>query len=140
MFQRRSALSDIGAAVKRTAWNAGQLPGFLAEVNLPFVRTPSAIMTTMAEYSPIGAAMTVPDLIRLAHRATKGTADAKLQRRVVDGLTRAGIGSAALYLGAWLAERTPTSGSRAASWTGPSPGFRGCRRRCRRSWTPSAVR
>jgi hypothetical protein len=109
-FQRRTVLGEMGASVKRTAWHAGQAPGFLAEINLPFVKTPSAILTTVKDYSPVGVLATVPDLVRLGRAALKGTADAGLQRKVVDGLTRAGVGTAGLYIGALLAQNGAMTG------------------------------
>jgi len=99
VFQNKTALGSIAKQVQNIGKGAGQLV-------VPFGMTPSAVATQIINYSPIGFVKTVLENIG------KGKFD---QRLFSQGMGRAITGTAFLYLGYKLAEKSLITLSRPES-------------------------
>lgn len=104
-FQQDSRLAR--AASKARSAIASVVSEPVANIIMPFVRTPANIAQTIINYSPVGAVGTVARDARLVGRGAQGAA---AQRRVVEALGRASVGTAAMWAGYQLAKDDKMTG------------------------------
>ncbi len=97
-FKDTSWLAEFGTEIRNKI--AKKSPA-LAQVLLPFVRTPANIATRIVDYSPIGGAVELKNLAKLM---TTGVPNAAAQRRIVESLGRSATGTAAIALGYMMAQ------------------------------------
>lgn len=98
-FTNRGKLGALAGNVKQTARQKGQVLGAALEVALPFTSTPANVATRVAEYSPLGAISTIPDVVKIFKAAAKGDVVPAVQRKVVERLGRSTIGSLPILAG-----------------------------------------
>lgn len=107
-FNDYTPLAAIASGMKRAAAEKGGGIGrVLSEATMPFTRVPANVATRIVEYSPIGFILGAKDLVALFRMATNGDATeiAHLQRRAVDRLGRASVGTLPILVGYMLAQK-----------------------------------
>ena len=80
-FTNRGALGGMAASLKRTARQRSPFLSAAAEIAAPFSMTPSNVATRVAEFSPLGALSTVPDVVRIFKAAVEGKGVPEVQRK-----------------------------------------------------------
>lgn len=104
-FQQDSRLARAASKARSTIASVVSEP--VANIIMPFVRTPANIAQTIINYSPVGS---VGTLARDARLVGKGAQGAAAQRRVVEALGRTSIGTAAMWAGYQLAKDDKMTG------------------------------
>lgn len=104
-FQQDSKLARAASKARSAIADVVSEP--VANIIMPFVRTPANIAQTIINYSPVGA---VGTLTRDARLIGKGAQGAAAQRRVVEALGRTSIGTAAMWAGYQLAKDDKMTG------------------------------
>jgi hypothetical protein len=94
-FTNRGALGQAAQGLRRPL-------GAVGDVLIPFTMTPANVVSRAAEYSPLGLAQAVGELL---YRATRGELDQAMQRKLVDRMGRSAIGTMPIVAGYILAER-----------------------------------
>jgi hypothetical protein len=103
--QDKTKVGDVLSSLSKAG---GGLGGFV----VPFSRTPGAVATRVAEYTPIGGLMGGVKGLRVVRAALKGAPlDAAEQREAAKLLGRATTGSGIMALGYWLARKGLMSGT-----------------------------
>lgn len=122
-FADRTPLGEAAAGLKRGIESGGVIGKAASTLSMPFTRTPAAVATRAAEYTPLGLALAGKDMARwwaetsqadsmsrkaaeLFGLATNGDATevTRLQRRAVDRLGRAAVGTLPIIAGYLLTE------------------------------------
>lgn len=107
-FNDYTPLAAVASGIKRAAAEKGGGIGrVLTEATMPFTRVPANVATRTVEYSPVGFLLGAKDLVELFRMATNGdvTEIARLQRRAVDRLGRASVGTLPILVGFMLAQK-----------------------------------
>lgn len=107
-FNDFTPLAAVASGIKRAAADKGGGIGrILSEAVMPFTRVPSNVATRTVEYSPIGFLLGAKDLVELFRIATNGDVSevARLQRRAVDRMGRASVGTLPILTGYLLAQK-----------------------------------
>lgn len=108
-FQDRTRLGEAAQAFSKL--------GPVGEVILPFKKTPGAVATRILEYSPLGAARGIGQMVQVALKGAD--APIELQRAAAEAAGRGLTGSFLMFMGYKLAEAgvmqgaLPTSGTEA---------------------------
>jgi hypothetical protein len=91
IFANDTLLSNLAGGVRN---NAGKFKPVIESI-MPFTKVPSAIVTRVFDYTPVGAVKTV------AKQIASGKLD---QRALAEGLAEAGTGTGAIWLGYQLSQ------------------------------------
>jgi len=109
-FRQDSDLAQAASGARESLGKVMQRFGIskeAASLVMPFVKTPANIASTIIDYSPIGG---IRPLINLSQMISKGAPNAALQKRIVEGLGRSSVGTAAIAAGYLLAKNDRMSG------------------------------
>lgn len=103
VFQGENILNTMASGAKRIAAKGGPIASTITDVLMPFVRTPTNVAKTIADYSPLGLISTLLKQIKPADRS---------QKALVEGLGRAVTGSGVIALGSLLASQGLMTGTK----------------------------
>lgn len=92
VFANRTMLGDIGQRIRDVAAKK-EVTNLLVNTLLPFVKVPSAVVTRLFDYTPVGAVKT------LARNIGRGRFN---QRDLAEGLAEAGTGTGVIFIGTML--------------------------------------
>ena len=129
-FTNQGMLGSFASSGKR---GARQLAGKLGDpaahaatmagdFMVPFTMTPANVATRVAEYSPLGAVSTVPDLWKLIRGGIESSDMSKVQKRIAERIGRSAVGMAPIALGMMLYRHKvislgyPTSAGERGRW------------------------
>lgn len=105
IFANDTALSKIAGGV-RNAVQDKPLASAAVNVIMPFTKVPSAVITRMVDYTPVGAVKTLVGAIKDVKKT--GVLD---QRAFSEGMAEAGVGTGAIFIGHQLAQNGLMTGN-----------------------------